>query len=65
MRHHRNRSLADLAPTSLAVIEAILDRAGIDVDTATTLLRPGHEPVTVSVEERPALVDVAGYRATA
>jgi glucosyl-3-phosphoglycerate synthase len=65
VRHHRNRPLADLGPQALAVIQVILDRAGVTVPGATTLLRPGHEPATVAIDERPPLVGIAGYPRTA
>ncbi|MCU1453486.1 MAG: glucosyl-3-phosphoglycerate synthase [Acidimicrobiales bacterium] len=62
VRHHRNRSLAELGPQALAVIQVILDRAGVKAPDAATLLRPGREPVEVTVEERPPLISVDGYR---
>jgi glucosyl-3-phosphoglycerate synthase len=65
VRHHRNRPLAELGPQSLAVIQTILHRAGVDTSPASTLVRPGLDPVTVSIDERPPLVEVAGYRRSA
>ncbi|CAN5665447.1 glucosyl-3-phosphoglycerate synthase [soil metagenome] len=64
-RRHRNRSLDELGPQALAVLQVALGRAGADVATvadAVTLLRPGREPLEVAVGERPPLVEVASYR---
>ncbi|MDQ6698195.1 MAG: glucosyl-3-phosphoglycerate synthase [Actinomycetota bacterium] len=65
VRQHRNRSLDQLGPQALAVIQAVLDRAGVSSSAAATLLRPGMAPVTVTVAERRPLLEVRGYRASA
>jgi hypothetical protein len=57
--------LAELGPQSLAVVQTILHRAGVDISPASTLVRPGLDPVTLSIDERPPLVEVAGYRRSA
>ena len=65
VRQHRNRSLDQLGPQALAVIQAVLDRAGVSSSDAATLVRPGMAPVTVTVAERCPLIDVQSYRASA
>jgi glucosyl-3-phosphoglycerate synthase len=65
VRQHRNRSLDQLGPQALAVIQAVLDRAGVSSSDAATLLRPGMAPVTITVAERCPLIDVQSYRASA
>jgi glucosyl-3-phosphoglycerate synthase len=62
LRRHRNRSLEDLGPQALAVLQTALGRAGHDPGRAATLVRPDLEPVEVPADERPALVEVSGYR---
>ena len=62
-RRHRNRSLDELGPQALAVLQAALVRAGVDgADRVAALVRPGLEPVTVDPERLPPLVEVAAYR---
>jgi glucosyl-3-phosphoglycerate synthase len=61
-RRHRNRPLDELGPQALAVLQTALRRAGTDLGGAATLVRPDLEPVDVEVAERPALVEVSGYR---
>jgi glucosyl-3-phosphoglycerate synthase len=63
LRRHRNRSWDELGPQALAVLQTALGRAGAGPATAAaTLVRPDLEPVEVRADERPALVDVSGYR---
>jgi glucosyl-3-phosphoglycerate synthase len=63
LRRHRNRSLDELGPQALAVLQTALGRAGAGSETArATLVRPDLEPVEVRADERPALADVSGYR---
>ena len=62
LRRHRNRSLDELGPQALAVLQTALDRAGRSAERAATLVRPDLEPVEVRADERPALADVSGYR---
>jgi len=62
LRRHRNRSLDELGPQALAVLQTALGRAGDGARVAATLVRPDLEPVEVGIDERPALVDVSGYR---
>jgi len=54
-RHHRNRTLAELGPQALAVSQTILTRAGVAPPGPAILRRPGLEPVTLAVHERPPL----------
>jgi glucosyl-3-phosphoglycerate synthase len=61
LRRHRNRPLAELGPQALAVLQTALARGGRPRPPAT-LVRPGLEPLTVAVGERPPLVEVSGYR---
>ena len=63
VRHHRNRSLRDLGPQAMSIMQTVLSR--VDPDLASTvaeLQRPGEAPVTVDVSERPPMIEVAAYR---
>ena len=61
-RLHRNRSLDQLSPQAMAVLQTALVRAGRQgLDDQTALVRPSQAPVTVDVGERPAPVTVPGY----
>jgi glucosyl-3-phosphoglycerate synthase len=62
LRKHRNRSLEELGPQALAVLQTALGRAGGGRGRDATLVRPDLEPVEVRAAERPALVEVSGYR---
>jgi glucosyl-3-phosphoglycerate synthase len=62
LRKHRNRSLEDLGPQALAVLQTALARAADQPGRDATLVRPDLEPVEVSAAERPALLEVSGYR---
>ena len=55
IRHHRNRTLDELGPQALAVGQAILDRAGVRPPGPAILRRPGREPLTIPMHERPPL----------
>lgn len=61
-RRHRNRSLEQLGPQALAVLQTALRRAGTGLGGPATLVRPDGDPVAVPTGERPALIDVASYR---
>ncbi|MFZ6004181.1 MAG: glucosyl-3-phosphoglycerate synthase [Actinomycetota bacterium] len=61
-RRHRNRSLDELGPQALAVLQTALRRAGTGRGGPATLVRPDLEPVEVPTGERPALVEVPAYR---
>ncbi len=62
LRRHRNRSLEDLGPQALAVLQTAIGRADDGPGRDATLVRPDLEPVEVRAAERPALVEVSGYR---
>jgi glucosyl-3-phosphoglycerate synthase len=62
LRRHRNRSLDELGPQALAVLQTALSRAGARPGRPAALVRPDLEPVEVRADERPALADVSGYR---
>jgi glucosyl-3-phosphoglycerate synthase len=62
LRRHRNRSLEELGPQALAVLQTALGRSGEGPAGPATLVRPDQEPVRVDADERPPLVDVSGYR---
>lgn len=61
-RRHRNRPLDQLSPQALAVMQTALRRAIPGEGGEATLVRPDLDPVTVPVDERPALLDVPSYR---
>jgi glucosyl-3-phosphoglycerate synthase len=61
-RRHRNRPLEQLSPQALAVLQTALGRSERGLDHAATLVRPDLEPVEVSIDERPPLIEVSGYR---
>lgn len=61
-RRHRNRPLRDLGPQATAVLQAALDRAGVEAARPAVLRRPGHEPLVLAHRELPPLVEVASYR---
>lgn len=69
-RVHRNRSLAELGPQSLAILQVALERAGVaeaeeDFPWTATLQRPDAGPAEVSYLELPPLIEVPGHRMTA
>lgn len=63
IRHHRNRTLHDLGPQAMSIMQTMLSRVdGALAPPVAELLRPGHEPVSVDVSERPPMLEVAPYR---
>lgn len=70
-RVHRNRSLAELGVQSMAILQLVLERAGLAEENAAAfgwtaqLLRPGKEAVPVTFVERPPLSEVPAHRKTA
>jgi glucosyl-3-phosphoglycerate synthase len=62
VRVHRNRTLEELGPQALQVLQAALHRAapGLVADE-TVLARPGREALSVTYRERPPLAEVPGY----
>lgn len=67
VRVHRNRPLSELSPQAMSVLQTALRRADPDlVAESAVLARPGLDPVTIDVAERPRLIDVPAYhRSTA
>jgi glucosyl-3-phosphoglycerate synthase len=62
-RVHRNRPLSELSPQAMSVLQTALRRCGHDlISESAVLARPGSDPVTIDVAERPALADVPAYR---
>jgi glucosyl-3-phosphoglycerate synthase len=63
-RIHRNRSLDELSPQSMAIMQTVLARAGLTLlhGPARPLVRPGSEPVLVETIDRPPLIELAAYR---
>jgi glucosyl-3-phosphoglycerate synthase len=65
-RIHRNRSLEELSPQALAIMQTAFARAGLRPDSASaTLLRPGLSPLTMTHVERPPLTSLATEPRTA
>jgi len=61
-RLHRNRTLTELGPQAMTIMQVILRRAMPDlVDEAAELVRPGLEPAPVHAEELPPMISVARY----
>jgi glucosyl-3-phosphoglycerate synthase len=59
-RQHRNRTLDELGPQAAAILHAALRRAAPDLaDAASTLLRPGVEPLDLDVDDHPPLASFA------
>ncbi len=63
VRRHRNRTLEELSPQALAILQTVLQRAGLSSPSAASgwsaeLRTPGREPRTVSLSERPPICDV-------
>ncbi|HET6965923.1 MAG TPA: glucosyl-3-phosphoglycerate synthase [Acidimicrobiales bacterium] len=67
-RVHRNRTLAELGPQALSILQVGLERAGVadeDFPWRASLQRPGGDTVEVAYLELPALTGVPGHRMTA
>lgn len=62
LRRHRNRSLDELGPQALSVLQTALSRAELQATMPATLVRPDLDPTEVGIGERPPLVEVSGYR---
>lgn len=62
-RVHRNRPLSELSPQAMSVLQTALRRTEHDlIAESAVLARPGCDPVTIDVAERPALTEVPAYR---
>lgn len=60
VREHRNRPLAELSPQALAILQTVLQRAGVDAPPpaggwSAVLHSPGTPPLPVELRERPPL----------
>jgi glucosyl-3-phosphoglycerate synthase len=65
-RVHRNRTLDELSPQALAIMQTVFVKAGLDgIGVASTLMRPGLDPLTMVHSERPPLDTLAGAPRTA
>lgn len=65
IRLHRNRSLTDLGPQAMSIMQTMLCRVDDDLaPSVAELQRPGQPPVTVDVSERPPMVEVGSYLAS-
>jgi glucosyl-3-phosphoglycerate synthase len=62
-RVDRNRSLAELGPQAVAVLQTGLRRAGVSTADPPVLRRPGQAPLPVDFAERPPMDTVPEYRA--
>jgi glucosyl-3-phosphoglycerate synthase len=61
-RRHRNRTLDQLGPQALVVLQTALARAGVASADPATLVRPGREPLSVAFGEIPPLAALVGER---
>lgn len=62
VRHHRNRSLAELGPQATAIVQAALRRVDRSLaPVVADLVRPGAPPVAIECAERPPMLEVADY----
>ncbi|MGE0877846.1 MAG: glucosyl-3-phosphoglycerate synthase [Acidimicrobiia bacterium] len=65
-RVHRNRTLDELSPQSLMVMQTAITKAaiqGVDAVVNPTLVRPGLPPLAVPFVQRPPLDTLPSYRA--
>jgi glucosyl-3-phosphoglycerate synthase len=63
-RRHRNRSLDELSPQALSIMQTAFARAGLPATRPATLRRPGLPPISCAHVERPPLGEMlrAGAR---
>jgi glucosyl-3-phosphoglycerate synthase len=57
-RVHRNRTLDDLGPQALTVLQTALDRSGVRYANPSTLCRPGAPPLVRAFAELPPLASL-------
>jgi len=63
VRMHRNRTLDELSPQALAIMQTAFTKANLGgIARAATLLRPGLEPLPMEHVERPPLASLAEER---
>jgi glucosyl-3-phosphoglycerate synthase len=66
VRLHRNRTLDELSPQALAIMQTAFTKANLGgIARAATLLRPGLEPLPMEHVERPPLASLAQEPRTA
>ena len=66
VRVHRNRSLDELSPQALAIMQTAFSKAHLaGIASAATLLRPGLDPLRMEHVERPPLASLAREPRTA
>ncbi len=63
VRHHRNRTLADLGPQAMAITQAVLRRAapGLVSDVAV-LMNPDTSPVVIEANDHPPMIEIPAYK---
>jgi glucosyl-3-phosphoglycerate synthase len=64
-RLHRNRTLDELSPQSLSIMQTGFARAGFPVTRRATLARPGLRPLLCAHVERPPVAELRLRRASA
>ena len=64
-RRHRNRSLDELSPQALSIMQTAFARASVHAARPVVLERPGLPSLTITHSERPPLADLEGDRASA
>ena len=57
-RHHRNRSLDELSPQALSIMQTAFARAGLPTARPAMLRRPGLSPLACTHVERPPLAEL-------
>ena len=57
-RHHRNRSLEELSPQALSILQTAFARAGLPATRPATLQIPGLPPLSCPHVERPPLAEL-------
>jgi glucosyl-3-phosphoglycerate synthase len=61
-RRHRNRGLDELGPQAAAILHTAMRRAAPDLlDGPAPLVRPGHDPIDIDIDEHPPLATVTEY----
>jgi glucosyl-3-phosphoglycerate synthase len=60
-RVHRNRTLDELSPMALAIMQTAFTKAHLPLLPSAQLVRPGLEPLAVPHVERPALAQLDSY----
>ena len=64
-RLHRNRTLDQLSPQALSIMQTAFARAGLALPRPATLERPGLPPLVCPHVERPPVAELRGRRASA